>query len=220
MAARFLAQPDFVRLLRFWVDRRGERSVPEWDGDLGQVPHGLLPNLVITERRPDPVYRYVGAEDVRTFGSDPTGQRIYEDVLRGDHSRYIRSVAEDTLAHRAPIFSAAIYRAREDMLTGFRLLVPFTDPGETAMRLIFSLQLFTGTPVKLAELADGGFVDELERNLVVGAPEICARLEQARRYQLLAGRIHQGAMAGDLAAHARELAGGALLALPVFDRQG
>ena len=220
MAARFLAEPDFVRLLRFWVDRRGERSVPEWDGDLGQVPHSLLPNLVITERRPDPVYRYVGADDVRTFGSDPTGRRVYEEVLRGAHSRYIRSVAEDTLARRAPIFSAAIYRTREDVLTGLRLLVPFTDPGETVTRFIFSLQLFAGTPVNLTELAHSGFVDELERRLVVGAPEVCSRLEQARRYHLLARRIHQDGLARALAATAAELVGGALQALPTFDRQG
>ena len=220
MAARFLAEPDFVRLLRFWVDRLGERSIPEWDGDLDQMPRGLLPNLVITERRPEPVYRYVGAEGVRTFGSDPTGRRVYQDVLRGPHSRYIRSVAEETLARRAPIFSAAIYRTSDDMLTALRLLVPLTDPGETAVRFIFSLQLFVGQPVKLAELAERGFVDELERRLVVGAPEVCARLEQARRYHLLAGRIHQDALARDLAAIAIDLAGGALVPLPAFDRQG
>lgn len=220
MAERFLAEPEFVRLLRFWVDCRGARSVPEWDGDLGHVPRSLLPNLIITERRPDPVYRYVGPECVSTLGSDPTGRRIYEEVLRGAHNRYIRSVAEDTLARRAPIFSAAIYRAREELLTSFRLLVPFTDPGATATRFIFSLQLFAGSYVKLAALADGGFVDELERRLVLGVPEICARLEQARRYHLLAGRIHQDVLARDLAAMAKELAGDALLALPVFEKQG
>src|SRR5258706_9280062 len=129
MSTHFFAAPDFLDLLRFWDASRGDRALPVWHSDLGAVPPTLLPNLTVSDRRGEPTYAYVGAEVGRRWGGDLTGRRIYGgDALTGAHARYIKSLGDDTMARRAPIFSAAIYQpdATDLIMTG-RLFVPFTD---------------------------------------------------------------------------------------------
>jgi hypothetical protein len=216
MSTDFLGEPDFLALLRFWEDERGNRALPEWHGDMTRVPHDLLPNLTVSEIEGEPIYKYVGSECIRRWGGDPTGQPVYRS-LKGVHSAYIWSVRQDSVARRAPIFSAAIYRPADGsmLLTG-RLFAPFVSPGAAEPDVMLTLQLFKGSDTTVADLGNTGFVDETQRQMVVAAPELLARLEAARRYHAVARRAHQEALARDMARIAQELAGSALVSLPCF----
>jgi hypothetical protein len=217
MPTKFLAQPDFLTLLRFWDDSRAGRDVPEWDGHFSQIPAVLLPNLIISERRPDPVYLYVGAECARRWGREVTGRRMYDEVLTGAHAAYIRSLEEDVIARRAPIFSAAIYgRDQGDLVLTGRLFVPFTEERSTRPCFIMAVQLFRGSDLKLSTLGDRGFAEETERQMIAAAPTLCDRLEKARHFDQAAGGILRRDLAEELAEIARDLSGDALVRLPRF----
>jgi hypothetical protein len=217
MTSHFFAAPDFLELLQFWDAAREGRAMPEWHDDLTAVPPALLPNLVITDR-PDTLYRYVGSEIVRRWGSDPTGRRIYDEVLTGAHRRYIKSLGDETLTRRAPIFSAAVYQpdASSVIMTG-RLYVPFTYQGSTEPRILFTLQLFKGSEQKLKAVGLHYIVHEIRRDMIAMVPALCIRLAQARRYYQLSRHTHQRALAQDIDAIARELTGSALIPLPCLD---
>jgi hypothetical protein len=216
MSTEFLGEPDFLALLRFWEDERGDRALPLWRADMSRVPRELLPNLTVSVVEGEPIYNYVGSECIRRWGGDPTGLPIYR-ALKGAHSAYIWSVRQEAIARRAPIFSAAIYRPADGalLLTG-RLFAPFVAPGSTEPDVMLVVQLFTGSDATIADLGAAGFVDETQRQMIVAAPELCARLEAARRYHAVARRAHQDGLAHDMARIARELAGSALVALPCF----
>jgi hypothetical protein len=213
---QFLAEPDFLALLRFWDDRRAGAGLPDWDGDLSVIPGELLPNLIIERRRPEPTYLYVGGECTRRWGQDVTGRRVYGDVLHGVYGAYIRSLDEDASRRRAAVFSAAVYRLGDDLLLSGRLFAPFAFRGSAEAGAIFGVQVFSGLDVPLAGVDSEGFVDELQRQMVVAVPALCDRLERARRYHAMARRIHQNELARELDAIAREFTGDALVPLPVF----
>lgn len=220
MVTDFFAAPDFLRLLRFWDESRDGRPLPDWDGDLSRIPVELLPNLVVSERRPEPFYRYVGAECERRWGGKVEGRPVYQ-VLAGGHAAYIRSLGDDVVARRAPIFSTAIYRLDDDelMRTG-RLFVPFTYAGSAAPQAIMALQLFRGSEETLSRLGQAGFVDEMQRQMIAAAPELCARLDEARRLHHLARRPQQDDLARDMAALAEKLSRGVLVPLPLLGGKG
>jgi hypothetical protein len=217
MTTHFFAAPDFLELLQFWDAARQGRALPEWHGDLAAVPAALLPNLVITDR-PDTLYRYVGAEIVRRWGSNPTGRHIYDEVLTGAHRRYIKSLGDETLARRAPIFSAAVFQpdTTSVIMTG-RLYAPFTYRGSTEPRILLTLQLFKGSEQKLKEVGLHYIVHEIRRDMIAMVPELCERLASAQRHYQLSRYTHQRPLAHDIDAIARELTGSALIPLSCLD---
>lgn len=222
MPTHFFAAPDFLGLLRFWDQCRGGRALPEWTGDLASVPAALLPNIVIGDGGPDYVYRYVGVENMRRWGSDSTGQP-FASVLSGPHRRYVQSMCDDATTHGMPIFSAAVYQADDaSMITTGRLFTPFTPVGSTDASVIISVQLFRGSDRPLPSVGLGGFVHELRRDMIAMVPALCTRLEDASRYYRMSRRVHQRDVAADMESLARELTGSALvplscLALPAQD---
>jgi hypothetical protein len=217
MTTHFFDAPDFLELLQFWDGARQGRPLPEWDDDVTAVPAALLPNLVISER-PEAIYRYVGAECVRRWGSDPTGRRIYDEVLTGAHARYIRSLSEACLARRAPIFSAAVYQPdmASVIMTG-RLHLPFTYRGSAEPRVLFTLQLFKGSEQKLQEIGLRCIVHEIRRDMIAMVPELCARMAEVRRFYQISRHTHQRALAQDVDTVTQELTGSALIPLPCLD---
>ena len=217
MTTHFFAAPDFLELLQFWDAGRKGSALPEWQDDLTAVPAALLPNLVVTDR-PDTLYRYVGAEVVRRWGSDPTGRRIFDEVLSGAHRRYIKSLGDECLSRRAPIFSAAVYQpdATSVIMTG-RLYVPFTYRGSAEPRILLTLQLFKGSEQRLKEVGLQCIVHEIRRDMIDMVPELCARLASARRYYQISRHTHQRTLAQDIDSIAQELTGSALIALPCLD---
>jgi hypothetical protein len=212
LTTHFFADPDFLGFLRFWEDSRGGRALPDWSGDLGVVPRDLLPSLIVSDRRGEPTYHYVGAECVRRFGSDPTGRRAYGDALHGAHARYLQSLSADALARSAPVFSAAVYQtdAAGLIMTG-RVHAPFTHQGSRAAAFMFSMQLFKGSDHTLE--GHIGFVHEIRRDLIARIPELHTRLEDARRAYQISRHTHQRTLVQDVDAIAGELAGSALVTL-------
>ncbi len=219
ITTHFFADPDFLALLQFWDASRGGRPLPEWSGDIAVIPQALLPNLIITDRRgPEPVYLYVGAECVRRWGSDPTGRRVYSDVLSGAHRRYIKSLGDQSMAHRAPIFSTAVYQpdAANMIMTG-RLYTPFTHRGSVEPRMMMTLQLFKGSERDIQEIGIKGIVHEIRRDQITNVGQLCARLEAARREYQIARHTHRRTLGQEIETIARELTGRALLPLPCLE---
>ncbi|MBI3513088.1 MAG: hypothetical protein HY060_03350 [Proteobacteria bacterium] len=217
ITTHFFADPDFLELLQFWDASRGGRPLPDWSGDIAVIPHGLLPNLIISDRHAEPVYLYVGAECVRRWGSDPTGRRIFSEVLTGAHRRYIQSVGDEAMARRAPVFSTAIYQGTGAMIMTGRLYAPFTYRGSTDPLMMFTLQLFKGSERKLREIGIGAIVHEIRRDMIAEVPDLCTRLEDARRDYQISRHTHQRSLARDIERIARELTGTALIPLPCIE---
>lgn len=217
MTTHFFAVPDFLELLQFWDACRQGVPLPEWPDDLGLVPPALLPNLVISSR-PEARYLYVGAECMRRWGSDPTGRLIYSEVLTGAHARYIKSLGDDCVTRRAPIFSAAVYQPdpANVIMTG-RLYVPFTHHGSAEPRVVVTLQLFKGSETKLKEIGLHGIVHEIRRDMIAMVPELCDRLATARHFYQISRHTHQRTLAQDIETIAQEATGSALIPLPCLD---
>jgi hypothetical protein len=219
MSSHFFAAPDFLELLRFWEASRGGHSLPAWHGDIDAVPRVLLPNLTVSDRRTkEPVYAYVGAEIRRRWGGDLAGQRIYADVLKGAHARYIRSLGDDTIARRVPIFSAAIYQpdATGMIMTG-RLFAPFAEPDSATPCFLLTVQLFTGSDRALRDVGAAGFVHEIRRDMIAMVPELCTRLEAVRHRYQISAQTPRRSLIQDVDTVARELTGSALVALSCFE---
>jgi hypothetical protein len=214
----FFADPDFLELLQFWDASRGARPLPDWSGDIGVFPRSLLPNLIISDRRGEATYHYVGAACVRRWGSDPTGRRAYGDVLRGAHAHYLHSLSAETLARRAPIFSVAVYQpdAADLLMTG-RLHAPFTYRGSAEPCFLITVQLFKGSERELREIGIAGIVHETRRDLITNASELCTRLEDARRRYQIARQTPRRTLAQHVEEIAQELTGRALVPLPCFE---
>jgi hypothetical protein len=216
----FFADADFLELLEFWDASRGGRALPDWNGDIAVMPRALLPNLIISDRRGEATYRYVGAECVRRFGRDPTGQRAYGGVLLGAHARYLQSLSNQTLAQRAPIFSTAVYRPDADddnMLMTGRLHTPFTYQGSDDPCMLVTLQLFRGSESDLREIGLSGVVHEIRRDLIANATELSARLGDARRAYQISRHTHQRTLVQDVDTLIGELTGRVLVPLPCHE---
>jgi hypothetical protein len=219
ITTHFFAEPDFLELLQFWDASRGGRSLPDWSGDIGVIPRGLLANLIISDRRPrDAVYHYVGSECVRRWGSDPTGRRLFGDVLTGAHGAYIKSLGDQAMELRTPIFSIAVYQpdVASMIMTG-RLYTPFSYRGSTDTAMMMTLQLFKGSERELREIGIKGIVHEIRRDMITNVTELCTRLEGARRDYQISRHTHRRTLAQDVDVIANELTGSALISLPCID---
>ena len=218
ITTHFFADPDFLELLQFWDASRGGRHLPDWSGDTAVIPRGLMPNLIISDRRGEPTYLYVGPECIKRWGGDPTGKRIYTEVLTGAHLRYIKSVGDEALARRSPVFSTAIYQpdAVNLIMTG-RLYAPFTYRGSSEPLMMFTLQLFKGSERKLREIGLGAVVREIRRDMIAQVPDLCTRLADARRDYQISRHTHRRSLARDIEHIARELTGSALVPLPCLE---
>ncbi|HWK45446.1 MAG TPA: hypothetical protein VNT30_12035 [Stellaceae bacterium] len=214
-ADRFFAERDFIALIHFWDKLRGTRALPEWHGDVTKVPRHLLENMVVVSYYPTPRYNYVGAACVARWDKDPTGMRV-DDLLGGIYARYIHSLLDETIKRPASVFSAAVFELGEELLITGRLMVPFSLPGSTEAAVVVGLHFFKGSDIKLRALSGNVFVEEVQRLMIVAAPEFCDRLEKARLYQYAARSVSLTGPAGHLDSVARELAGDAILPLPCY----
>ncbi len=235
MFRHFFAAPDFLTLLRFWDESRTASHLAVWNGDLALVPAELLPNLIVADWPGVPRYRYIGADCVSRFGGDPTGRPIPE-TLGGGYGAYIRSLGDEVIARRQPIFSTSVFEVGEELMVSGRLFAPFSDApfsdapfsdapfsdapfsdaGDTPPGIILSVQLFSRAAFKLSAVGGSGFVNESRRMLIAGVPELCTRLEEARRYHRLARAVPSRVQSGEWADIVRRLSHSTLVALEPF----
>ena len=194
MLRHFFSAPDFLNLLRFWDGSRTASGGAVLSDDLARVPLGLLPNLIVVDWLREPRYRYVGSECASRFGADPTGRPLVG-TLGGSYAHYIRSLGDDVLARREPIFSSCIFEVGDELMVTGRLFTPFARAGSDEPTIIVSVHLFSRAAFKLSDVSRSGFVNESQRLLIAGVPEICRRLDEARRYHLLAGAVSSRAQA-------------------------
>ncbi len=215
LTPHFFADPEFLGLLRFWETSRGTRPVPEWLGNVAALPQDILPNLAIVDFRGDPTYRYFGSELARRWGGDPSGRSVFGRVLRGEQSRYLKSVTDDVFARRAPIFSAAVYESSTAgvVMTG-RLIAPFTYEGSAEPCFLLAVQLFRGSDEEMRAV---DVVHELRRDLITDAGAVWARLDEAGRHYQIARHTRGRALAHEVEAIARELTGRAVMSLPCLE---
>lgn len=180
MASRLLVHPDALSLLRFWDETRQGRFLPEWRDDIAHVPVQLLPNLAITEQRPEPGFRYVGSEVLKRWGGI-AGAQGFASVATGALARYLRSMETDAMHTGKPVFSlgelALDDEANPVMMA--RLYAPFVYRGSAAPRIILGLQLFLDPDRSQVDLRRAAFVDEHERWLVAHPQMIVSRIEEA-----------------------------------------
>jgi hypothetical protein len=214
LTTHFFADPELVDLLRFWAAGRAGADLPEWGGDVGALPRAVLPNLAVVDFRGEPTYRYFGAELARRWGGDPTGRQVFAQVLRGGQARYLKSLAEETFARRAPIFSAAVYQtdAAGVVMTG-RLFTPFTFAGSLDPCYLLAVQLFRGSEADLRAISVSSVVHETRRDLITDPAELCARLQRARGDYQIARHTHRRTLAQEVDGVAQDLTGRALVPL-------
>ncbi|HEX3500557.1 MAG TPA: hypothetical protein VHT04_14660 [Stellaceae bacterium] len=215
MLRHFFAAPDFFSLLRFWDANRAPSGLVAWNDDLARVPSELLPNLIIVDWVGEPRYRYIGSECVDRFGDDPTGRPLVA-TLGGAYANYIRSLGDETLARREPIFSACIFEVGDELMVTGRLFTPFAEPGADEPTIIVSVHMFSRAAFKLSQVGRSGFVNESQRLLIAGVPEVCEQLDKARRYHRLARAVPGRVQATEWADVARKLSRTALIALRPF----
>jgi hypothetical protein len=220
MFSNFFDAPDFLSLLAFWEQSRDARGLARFaDGGQSRIPADLLPNVIVADWADEPRYRLVGSECKMRFGIDTTGQPVFG-ILEGIYADYIRSLGDEVVRRAAPIFSASVFEAEgEVMLTG-RLYAPFATPDATAPDMLMSVQLFSEARFKLSAVARAGFVTETERLLIVGVPELCRLLEEARRYRLLAGIARARRETTRWDEYARDISGRVLVPLAPFRALG
>jgi hypothetical protein len=215
MLRHFFSAPDFLNLLRLWDSSRRATGRAVLTDDLARLPLALLPNLIVADWSREPRYRYVGSECVSRFGADPTGRPLVA-TLGGSYANYIRSLGDDVLARGEPIFSACIFEVGDELMVTGRLFSPFARADSDEPTIIVSVQLFSRASFKLSAVGLSGFVNESQRLLIAGVPEVCRRLDEVRRYHLLAGAVPSRTQATEWADVARNLSRNALIALQPF----
>jgi hypothetical protein len=73
-----------------------------------------------------------------------------------------------------------------------------------------------GDKFKVTEVVEPEGVLETERIRISGVPDVCARLEEARRYHHLSRAMLDRGLASEWAGIAAELGAGAIVPLPTF----
>jgi hypothetical protein len=215
MLRHFFSAPDFFNLLRFWDGSRAASGRAVLDADITLVPGELLPNLIVVDWGSEPRYRYVGSECVSRFGDDTTGRPLVA-TLGGAYANYIRSLGDETLARREPIFSACLFEVGDELMVTGRLFTPFAEAGADEPTIIVSVHLFSRAAFTLNEVGRSGFVNESQRLLIAGVPEVCQQLDKARSYHRLARAMPGRVQATEWADVARKLSRTALVVLRPF----
>jgi hypothetical protein len=185
MLRDFFASANFLALLRFWDGARAGRAVPEWSGDVADIPPDLRQRLVIVERRQaDLFYRYLGPYNKSQFGRDPTGSTVAA-TLSAEYAAYLGDLVDCVLTGAAPVFSCCILSRGSLVRRTGRLVAPVALRGSSAPSLTMSAHLEAGDEFKVTEVAAPGGVLETERVRISGVSDVCARIEEAGRYHHL-----------------------------------
>jgi hypothetical protein len=177
-------------LYRYWLGKRGSRSMPtRGDIDPAHIPT-LLPYISIVHKIDGEFrFRLVGSAVARQFGRDLTGDVVGSHVSNALESiAALKAIGERVFATAHPVFATGLH---ETKLRAFHsvstLLLPLSDDARHVNMIIFTrVACFTadakasrdwlaGAPFKLGEAVDVGDEADLmqrcldwERNCVPG----------------------------------------------------
>lgn len=136
-----------------------------------------LSTLVLAEVMPDSsiCYRLVGTDMVNAWGSDFTGKHLHE-VMQGDYHDFIRSLFDDCIAQKVPLYSHSRFRwDRGRSLDTRRIMLPYAR-NEAADRVGYVLisQVFDYSSIgpsqpQVQSLTDAEFTEVQRMPLSVSA---------------------------------------------------
>ena len=129
-----LDEPLLAELYRYWLERRGERSLPaRGDIDPVDIPQ-LLPHIALTEIVPSPGgkeprfrYRLAGTEIEQRFGC-PLTNCFLDELKEGEYLTYIQSLYRQLMTDLAPVYSESSFETGDsNILLAKRLMLPLSD---------------------------------------------------------------------------------------------
>jgi hypothetical protein len=166
MQARFLEEPRFAALFRYWNTIRGPREMPA-RRDLDPVALGsaLLPHVAIIElgeAGSRPRFRLVGTEIVQRFGREFTG-RYLEEFLSGSYLAHLTSLYRELWLRRCPIYEENVFRWSEMRhVWAKRFVLPLTGTGSDP-EFAVGAQLFMSHIEERAPLREALSSAEIDR---------------------------------------------------------
>ncbi len=126
------------RLLGYWDEKRGQRSMPgRHDIEPRDIPD-LLPHVYLVDVSYDPLsfrFRLAGTEIVGLFGEEVTGKTT-DELQTLELRTLLRAHYEDAIRRRAPVFETATFEGSRRYLVYKRLLLPLSSDGEVIDMLL------------------------------------------------------------------------------------
>ena len=144
-----------IALHAYWDYQRRGRAVPDRaDIDPVDIGAGLLPNVGLVDVIDGGARfrnRLVGTAIVERWGFEITGRFLDEIMPEGDYREFIHELYRDVCRHRAPVYSASLFRwdVGTYMVTR-RLYLPLTRGGEDVTMILVGQTFFGAAPGPVA----------------------------------------------------------------------
>jgi hypothetical protein len=155
--ANSLRHPDARALYHYWLNKRGERSMPRRaDIDPTEMPPQLLPSISLVDVVPDDrryVYRLMGTAEVQVRGFDPTGKSVLEGFLAPDVGDAL-GCYDKVVAMRSPLVDPVPFQAADGRYVSEEtIFLPLSEDGVNVNKImVFSASRNIDNPAATVEL--------------------------------------------------------------------
>jgi hypothetical protein len=164
-------------LYRYWLSKRGSRSMPaRRDINPGDI-RPLLPYLTIIDRVDGKLrYRLVGSEAAQQIGRDLTGRLVGFYLNQPEIVAHMRAIYERVLATAHPFFATAEYKTTWGSFHHVsQLMLPLSDDGVDANMIVFArvarfnfnapsgADWLKGVPVRICDVVQVDDVKHIEQ---------------------------------------------------------
>ncbi|WP_119303632.1 PAS domain-containing protein [Dongia deserti] len=135
-----LRHPDALLLYRYWLKKRGNRSMPSREEiDPVEIPPQVLPGVSLIDVVPDErryVYRLVGTGEVEARGFDPTGKSVMDGFLAPSKEDAV-GCYDRVVAMREPLVDPVAFKAIDGRyVTEETIFLPLSDDGVTVNKIL------------------------------------------------------------------------------------
>lgn len=149
------ARPDIIRainqcwLLNYWKQARGDRRLPPWQEMEGRGFAGMISNLSLLDvsgSNGDTRFRvrFHGARVGEAYGSTDCQGRYLDEILAPATRDAGLATYRHVVATGQPVYTSADITDIDGHLVHFeRLLLPFSEDGETVNRILASLEMIS-----------------------------------------------------------------------------
>lgn len=128
--SKLLSEPDLIRLLDYWRDKRGSRPMPmREDIDPLDIPWAL-PRLSLLDYDPDSGFRYrlAGGEVSQVFGHGNLKGLTFRDLLSPEGAEIVEERWLPIVTQRSVCcMKGMVYLAAEQTPIGERIVLPLAD---------------------------------------------------------------------------------------------